>query len=68
MKIYTEISLSDFEWWSSAEDTAKRIDEADAWDELEAILADEYPDGIDETELNDLLRFEPETVFAWLGY
>lgn len=66
MKIYTEISLADFEWWSGAVDTAERITEADKWDELETILEDEYPDGIDETELNDLLWFEPETVFEWL--
>ena len=35
--------------------------------ELEAILEDAYPDGMDETELNDLLWFESETVFEWLG-
>ena len=30
-------------------------------------LEDLYPDGMDETELNDLLWFEPETVYEWLG-
>lgn len=25
------------------------------------------PDGIDETELNDLLWFDAETVYEWLG-
>ena len=70
MKIYKEESLSNFEWWSGAKDTARRIDEERGergWDELEAILEDAYPDGIDETELNDLLWFEPETVYEWLG-
>lgn len=70
MKIYKEESLSNFEWWSGAKDTARRIDEElgeRGWDELEAILEDAYPDGMDETELNDLLWFEPESVYEWLG-
>ena len=70
MKIYKEESLSNFEWWSGAEDTAQRIWEergTEGWNELEAILEDAYPDGMDETELNDLLWFEPETIFEWLG-
>ena len=70
MKIYKEESLSNFEWWSGAEDTAQRIWEeqgSEGFDQLEAILEDMYPDGIDETELNDLLWFEPETVYEWLG-
>ena len=70
MKIYKEESLSNFEWWSGAVATADRIWEergTEGWNELEAILEDVYPDGMDETELNDLLWFEPETVFEWLG-
>ena len=70
MKIYKEDSLSKFEWWSGAVATAHRIREergTEGWNELEAILEDAYPDGMDETELNDLLWFEPETVYEWLG-
>ena len=70
MKIYTEQSLADFKFWSGAETTAQRIWEergTEGWNELEAILEDAYPDGMDETELNDLLWFEPETVYEWLG-
>lgn len=70
MKIYKEESLSNFEWWSGAVATADRIWEergTEGWNELEAILEDAYPDGMDETELNDLLWFEPETIFEWLG-
>lgn len=70
MKIYKEESLSNFEWWSGAVYTAQRIWEergTEGWNELEAILEDAYPDGMDETELNDLLWFEPETIFEWLG-
>lgn len=70
MKIYTEQSLADFKFWSGAETTAQRIWEeqgSEGFDQLEAILEDLYPDGIDETDLNDLLWFDANTVYEWLG-
>lgn len=67
MKIYVETSLENFEAWSGAVDTLDRIIAEGKCDELEAILEDMYPEGMDETNLNDLLRFEAETVFEWLG-
>ena len=70
MKIYTEQSLADFKFWSGAETTAQRIWEEqgrEGFDQLEAILEDLYPDGIDETDLNDLLWFDADTVYEWLG-
>ena len=67
MKIYSDISLENFEFWSGAVDTAERITEEGKWDSLEAILEDLYPDGITDTQLNDLLWFEPNTVYEWLG-
>ena len=70
MKIYTEPSLADFKFWSGAETTAQRIWEeqgSEGFDQLEAILEDLYPDGIDETDLNDLLWFDADTVYEWLG-
>lgn len=69
MKIYREESLSNFEWWSGAKNTANRIWEEkgeEGFDQLEAILEDVYPEGIDETKLNDLLWFDAETVYEWL--
>ena len=67
MRIYSETSLENFEAWSGAVDTLDKVREAGKCDELESILEDLYPDGMSETELNDLLWFEPETVFEWLG-
>ena len=67
MKIYKEQDLWTFDFWSGAEDTARKIDDAGAWDIIERVLDNLYPDGIDETELNDLFRFEPETVLEWAG-
>lgn len=70
MKIYTEKRLSQFEFWSGAKDTAERIWEEmgeSGFDTVEAILEDTYPEGIDETTLNDIFWFEPETIYEWLG-
>ena len=67
MKIYSEISLENFEAWSGAVDTLNRVREAGKCDELESIIEELYPDGMSETELNDLLWFEPETIYEWLG-
>ena len=70
MKIYTETPLSRFEFWSGAKDTANRIWEEmgeSGFDTVEAILEDTYPEGIDETTLNDIFWFEPETIYEWLG-
>ena len=67
MKIYSDISLENFDYWSGAVDTAKRISEADKWDDLEAILEDIYPDGMTDTQLNDLMWMDSETVYEWLG-
>lgn len=67
MKIYNETSLESFEAWGDAISTLDKVREAGKCDELESILEDLYPDGMSETELNDLLWFEPETVFEWLG-
>lgn len=70
MKIYKDESLRGFEFWSGAENTAQRIwkeQGSEGFDQLEAILEDLYPDGIDETDLNDLLWFDADTVYEWLG-
>lgn len=67
MKIYSEISIAGFKAWSGAVSTLDRIIAENKCDELEFILEDMYPDGMDETELNDLLWFDSDTVFEWLG-
>ena len=70
MKIYREERLSRFEFWSGAKVTAERIWEEmgeSGFDTVEAILEDTYPEGIDETTLNDIFWFEPETIYEWLG-
>lgn len=66
MKIYKEESLRNFEFWSGAKENAKEFTD-EQLDQIEAILEDMYPEGMDETEINDLFWFEPETLREWLG-
>lgn len=37
-------------------------------DAIENIIEDMYPDGADETTINDLFWFEDDTIAEWLGY
>jgi len=67
MKIYKEENLSSFEFWSGAKYTVKYLTD-DELDTIEEILEELYPDGMDETELNDLFWFEDDLIAEWLGY
>ena len=67
MKITSEMSLKNFKAWSGAKDTLNKLIELDKCDELEFILDDLYPDGLTETQLNDILWFEDEWIFETLG-
>ena len=68
MKIYREESLSNFEFWSGAisnaeEFTLEELDRIGA--ELEVL--DCEGDGYDETQINDLMWFEPEYLASLIG-
>lgn len=67
MKIINERGLSRFQPWSGAVETFNRIEEEGKIDQLESILEDLYPDGMTDTEINDLLWFDEESVYEWLG-
>ena len=67
MTITYELDLNSFEAWSGAKDTLDRIQREGKCGLLEQILEDTYPDGMTETELNDLLWFDSESVYEWLG-
>lgn len=61
MKIYKEESLSNFEFLSGAKDFANKLTDNE-FDAIEAFLETEYPDGMDETQINDLFWFESEWI------
>ena len=68
MKIYREESLSNFEFWSGAISNAEEftLEELDRIGvELEAL--DGYDEGYDETQINDLMWFEPEYLASLIG-
>ena len=67
MTITYELDLNSFQAWSDAKDTLDRIQREGKCGLLEQILEDTYPDGMTETELNDLLWFDSESVYEWLG-
>lgn len=67
MKIYSEKSLSNFEFWSGGKESADLLD-SDQLDQVEAILEDLYPNGISDTELNDLFWFDFDEVKRWIGF
>lgn len=66
MKIIQEINLPYFEFWSGAKSNAEELS-YDQLEQLEYILEDAYPDGMTDTELNDLMWFEFDTIKEWLG-
>ena len=67
MKIYRDESLSNFKFWAGAnanaeEFTNEELDQITI--ELEAL---DGGDGYDETEINDLMWFEPEYLASLIG-
>ena len=67
MKIYRDESLSNFEFWSGAianaeEFTLEELDRIS--EELEAA---NNGDGYEETQINDLMWFEPEYLASLIG-
>ena len=67
MKIYREESLSNFEFWSGAVANAEEftLEELDRIsEELEAA---DNGDGYEETQINDLMWFEPEYLASLIG-
>ena len=66
MKIYEEISLRNFQFWSGGKESADDFT-FEQLDQVEAILEDLYPEGMSDTAINDLFWFEPNTIREWLG-
>lgn len=66
-KISYDLLDGTYKPWSGAVDTWETIEEEGLLDELDSLLEDIYPDGLSETELNDLLWFDKDWVFEQLG-
>lgn len=66
MKIYKEESLRDFEFWGGSESFAEKLTD-DELDTIEKTLENVSPYGMDETQLNDLFRFDREWLCELIG-
>ena len=67
MIVTRDISLREFEPWQGAIPTYEALS-VEELDQLESELEMQYPDGIDETELNDLFWFHEDFVFQLAGH
>ena len=67
MKFYVEEPLTNFTFWSGAKDTVKYLTYKEL-QEIEIILEELYPDGVDEVTIHDFFWFEEDTIAQWLGY
>lgn len=67
MRITYDIDLENFETWSGASATLEKIINEGKCEELETALEEMYPDGMDETQLNDILWFESDWCYEVCG-
>ena len=68
MKTFNEnTTLVNFDAWSGAVDTKERIIQEGKADEFDNLIEELYPDGLSETQLNDILWFDEDWIFEMLG-
>jgi len=67
MKVFSEISLSSFEFWGGAKLNADMLS-VEELEQLDYMLEDCYSEGVSETMVNDIMWFEFEWVCEMLGY
>jgi hypothetical protein len=68
MKIYNNrLTLEDFDAWSGAVGTKQVIIDNNKEDDFEFLIEELYPEGIEETQLNDILWFESEWIYKNLN-
>lgn len=67
MVLICERHLWCFEFWAGAKDFREQLTPEEL-DIIEEQLEDIYPEGMTETELNDIFWFDPEFVCDLLGY
>lgn len=65
MKVYSEIPLSRFEFWSGAKEFAAQLTE-EQFSRIESILEDYYPNGLSDTAINDMFWFDQDMIKEWV--
>lgn len=67
MQISYELDLLRFEAWGGGKYTLDKLT-YEQTEQLQTILEDTYPEGLDETALNDILWFEDDWIAEMLGF
>jgi hypothetical protein len=68
MKVTNDnLTLRDFNAWSGAVETKQTIIDNNKEQDFDFLIEELYPDGIEETELNDLLWFDDDFLFESLN-
>lgn len=67
MKVYYELDLRTFEAWSGARNTLTTLTSKQI-DALEFQMENIFPEHASETEINDFLWFETDTIAQMLGF
>ena len=66
MKVYKEMNLRNFKFWSGAKSNAETLTD----EQLATVqynLEEIYQDGMSETQINDFFWFDFDTIREWLG-
>lgn len=68
MKTFNENArLAHFDAWGGATNTKADIISTGKDEEFEQLIEELYPDGLSETQLNDILWFETDWIYERLG-
>ena len=68
MRVYNDnLTLVNFNAWSGAVETKETIINEGKAEQFDNLIEELYPDGLTDTQLNDLLWFEDEWIFEMLG-
>ena len=67
MKIWSDDSIRNFNFWSGARDTVDDLFNSD-FDILEPMLEEYFNGEVEDVDLNDFFWFERDTIASWLGY
>ena len=65
----TEFDLYNFPAWSGGRDTLETLKKYDLYDQVQAAIEEIYcEESPTDTEINDFLWFERDTIAEWLGF
>ena len=68
MRVYNDnLTLVNFDAWSGAVETKETIINEGRAEQFDNLIEELYPDGLTDTQLNDLLWFEEDWIFEMLG-